>query len=298
MSETKMPFKKLIDKLKSCFGYRTSKVSPEAMLSPIQLSSEIQYAWYGHPTATCCKQIHTACFDCHLDCLKMLIEYEHRLFSEEHIAHTKRQTCPYFSWMAPNGTIEIFNYLMSIGYHPSWSHFLSDIIRYHNITLLQDLHKAKLLPNDPKGSSWYLKHIYAHFFEQNLREGDLDDPRVTETFLYFLNYGSQEGFSLLQGSIYILDIVSRGIKEVPIEHLDNLYEAIRLILMCLAYIAPRDEDTRRIRRDSLIECYQSIFDKLVAMSVRKDLLVQVMINSDIITKDLVKYVVSPYLEPY
>ncbi len=288
-----MPFKKLISKVKSCFGIKSNKVSPLITNNHfnIVLTPEIEYAWNGHPTATCCKQVYSACFNGHLDCLKLLIDYEHSLFTPEHISHTKSQTCPYFCWMAANGTIEMFHYLLSIGYRPSWSHFLSDLIRYHNLSLLQDIHNAKHI--------FYLKHIYAHFFEGNLREGDLDDPRVTETFLYFLNHGSREGFWLFQACFPILQIVSRGIKDVPIERFDHLQQATRLIMECLAMVAQRDLTTRRIAdRDSLFASHRPIFDKLVAMSFRKDLLVKVMLASDIMTKDLVMYVVSPYLDPY
>lgn len=70
--------KKLTHKLKSCFGFKSSKVEPETIL----LSSQLQYIWYGHPTTTCCKQIISACYSDHLNCLIKLLEYEEKVLSE------------------------------------------------------------------------------------------------------------------------------------------------------------------------------------------------------------------------
>ena len=229
-----MGFRKLIDSVKSCLGVRSSKVHPSSVLleyPTLQGNPEIYYAWHGCPTSECCKDMNRACKKGHLDCLKQIVEYEIKIFSKEKVEYLKSQTCPYFCWMAENGTVEMFRYLTSKGYHPSWSHFFSEVIRCHNLDLLKDIQE------DTK-DNWILSHIYTYFFFENIREGDLDDPRVTETFLYFLNHGSRYDFSLFQATFCILDIVKRGIDKIPNERFDDISQAKRLIIESLAMAAP------------------------------------------------------------
>ena len=125
----------------------------------------------------------------------------------------------------------------------------------------------------------------------------MDDPRVTETFLYFLNHGSREDFSLFQATFYILDIVKRGIDKIPIERFDNLYQAKQLILESLAMAAPLKHPNNLFDPEDFIKTYQPIFDKFVEMKKRKVDIIYDIIQSDIITKDVVLYVVSKYI-PY
>ena len=288
-----MGFRKLIDSVKSCFGVQSSKVHPRSVLleyPTLQENPELHYSWYGCPTATCCRDIYRACKKGHLDCLKEIVEYELTIFSKEKVEYLQSRTCPYFCWMAENGTVEMFRYLISKGYSPSWSHFFSEMIRCHNLDLL------KSIQEDTK-DKWLLSHIYSYFFFENIREGDLDDYRVTETFLYFLNHGSLEEFSLFSATFYILDIVKRGISKIPVERFDDLPQAKQLILESLAMAAPLKNPNNLFDPKNFVETYQPIFDKIIDMKNRKVDIVYDIIQTDIITKDVVLYVVSKYI-PY
>jgi hypothetical protein len=269
--------------VKCCVGHKRNQVSPLN-----------QYMWYGHPTSKCCKNIHCACYAGHFDCLKLLIKYEQSIMDANDLLYHK-QSCHYFSWLTNRGTIDMFTFLLFQGYRPSsWSHFFSNVIQSQNLQLLKDIHSTKVLANIK--NSWSLEHIYAYYFLDNLREGDLNNPELTKTFLYFLNYGNQDDFVLFQATYPILEIVFRGIEKVPVECFDELLPAMHIVKQCLLMITPSKTESNDYQNHFVLpEKYYVIVDKFHKISLRKQDVIKHITHLNIITKELVLYVVGLYL---